>query len=412
MNFFGGRSKYLAVGFLAQLACAAPVWAQTSVCRPGSPFPMEILRAASDATRVVGHIFRITDSALLNLSVQAAAYAYQLPDPSTVQNGVALARRAQEFFEASPPMPGYEVCDYKVDLRSGLKMIMLRPTPEDRKKPVLVSFAGTENLQDGIADLQLGISQIHAATTFLNRNTYCSGRDWQEASSRPVVFTGHSLGGGLAQFFAYQESRRRLGIRPSGKVSLTTFNSLGLKYNIDGGVQNPRILANMAITHFRTESDPVSRLAPELPGTIITVPVNRPFERSPTYIHSINRFRELIRRDILFLGSKGRVEPTSLVAGLTQLIEPGAAELTRALGAGIANITGDTSVHDQQEIIRDAVDIMYPRNRSPLTVKGVSARARLQTIRYLSNLNSQTPGYRADDPTTRMLNSLLGSEAP
>jgi len=86
-----------------------------------------------------------------------------------------------------------------------------------------------------------------------------------------VDFTGHSLGGALAQYAAYDYAKQQedaaagagQGWVPSDHIDLVTFNALGgfdaLQSHEDGGYQDG-VLAGLAGHHFAVRGDIVSRL--------------------------------------------------------------------------------------------------------------------------------------------------------
>jgi len=87
-----------------------------------------------------------------------------------------------------------------------------------------------------------------------------------EAFAGTIHFTGQSLGGGLAQYAAYEyvQSHQNLTGFSKANITLTTFNGFGgvlqLQQNVAGGYQSS-VLANIGSNaHFYTEGDLVSRL--------------------------------------------------------------------------------------------------------------------------------------------------------
>ena len=92
----------------------------------------------------------------------------------------------------------------------------------------VVAFAGTEDLQDAYADVRLGWDQWE------HHRDVLLGELGGLATLGTIHFTGHSLGGALAQYaayefsYSYREALRRAS-QPvvSPDITLTTFNSLG-----------------------------------------------------------------------------------------------------------------------------------------------------------------------------------------
>jgi len=86
-----------------------------------------------------------------------------------------------------------------------------------------------------------------------------------------IHFTGQSLGGGLAQYAAYEYVRDQKALAAqnnttfdASRITLTTFNGfggvLGLQQNIQGGYQSSVLAGISSNAHFYTEGDLVSRL--------------------------------------------------------------------------------------------------------------------------------------------------------
>jgi trimeric autotransporter adhesin len=137
---------------------------------------------------------------------------------------------------------------------------------------VIIALRGTDGLNptDWVANSQsLGWNQWNqqgraAVFNFLN-SLKLDPLDERTAFAGQIHFTGQSLGGGLAQYAAYQYVQSHQGLTGFGKsnVTLTTFNGfggvLGLQQNAGG--YNPAILADIGSNaHFYTEGDLVSRL--------------------------------------------------------------------------------------------------------------------------------------------------------
>ena len=123
----------------------------------------------------------------------------------------------------------------------------------------IVAARGTnfESPQDWYTNIQLGKPQFESEGANKLR-TFISTFD----SNATIHFTGHSLGGALAQYFAYEYTDDQFAGAPYVfDITLTTFNSLGgeLYQMANGGIDAAR-LANIDATHYRTEHDAVSKL--------------------------------------------------------------------------------------------------------------------------------------------------------
>jgi len=78
---------------------------------------------------------------------------------------------------------------------NGLKAIALT----DGQGRIVIGFAGTEGIQDACSDIGLGWSQWDSARDFI-----LPYLDQEDSSIKEIHFTGHSLGGALAQYAAYE----------------------------------------------------------------------------------------------------------------------------------------------------------------------------------------------------------------
>ncbi|MDN5942240.1 MAG: hypothetical protein L0H94_10190, partial [Nitrospira sp.] len=143
---------------------------------------------------------------------------------------------------------------------------------------VIIALRGTDgpNPTDWVANSQsLGWNQWNQqgraqVFSFLD-SLKLDPTDQGTAFEGNVHFTGQSLGGGLAQYAAYEYVQSHQGLTGFSKanITLTTFNAfggvLGLQQNIPGGY-NPDILGGTgpnaigSNAHFYTEGDLVSRL--------------------------------------------------------------------------------------------------------------------------------------------------------
>ncbi len=156
-----------------------------------------------------------SEKARLLAQASEAAYAKNDSDPSI------------QSMESS----GYSKLDTTPfnDTKTGLQLAVFKKEGADGKSEYIVAFTGTEGVQDGIADLDLGKPQ------------------WSKVNSEKVVsylkgltdaasidFTGHSLGGALAQYATHdylKAQKASLDQNPNQPsppdVSLATYNALG-----------------------------------------------------------------------------------------------------------------------------------------------------------------------------------------
>ena len=186
-----------------------------------------------------------------------------------------------------PPL-GYEKVIWEIDnakLVDGPTGISTPSGEENNEKPttgfqgavfhnaetghVFVAFAGTESkdTRDEEADLRLGLAQwkseeakeFMAQLFELDKTSPFTG----------ITFTGHSLGGGLAQYAAYEYAIRN--IADTKKLSMTTYDGLGavpgLKL-LHGSSYNPYHLDKYGkqIRHYSTANAPLTPVAEQAGG--------------------------------------------------------------------------------------------------------------------------------------------------
>ena len=204
-------------------------------------------------------------------------------DPKTV--AALMVEQRKSFLEGIPQ--GYRVvADVADSTTSGLKLYYLEPTSLFPDKPRILAIAGTEKWLDWYGNATWGV---------LKRETpaYRHFLDLIEGDllkGKKVQVTGHSLGGGIAQYMGYDVAKRLDAVSkspaPPGVVRKTTaqmlenlevvtWNSFGVEQALR---RNPAdydkdLLAALAprMTHYRTPYDAVSKLG-EPTGTRVTLP--------------------------------------------------------------------------------------------------------------------------------------------
>lgn len=144
------------------------------------------------------------------------------------------------------------VNDKRMDHVSGFKGVTLSPT--GRPGTLCMAFAGTEDLKDVMTDAQ------QVATAFTPRQ-YDLALEWAtevaKSAGNALVFSGHSLGGGLATYCSIGTKCRAYTVNPAPLL-----NAMSL-----AGFQ-----ANIQITHYVANWEFVSSSMGFNPGTVIEVP--------------------------------------------------------------------------------------------------------------------------------------------
>ena len=215
----------------------------------------------------------LNDLAKLTLLASDASY---FTSNHPVLSGSALAALLDTNYGIGPqyavPTGFYEVAQ-GVDPDTGFGFIAYR---NEQTNEVIVALRGTDgpNPQDWVANSQYlgwnqwdvdggGRDQVFA---FLDGLTNPDGSSF----TGKIHFTGQSLGGGLAQYSAYEYVRDQKALAAqngttfnASRITLTTFNGfggvLGLVQNA-GGYQSSVLADIGSNAHFYTEGDLVNRL--------------------------------------------------------------------------------------------------------------------------------------------------------
>ena len=207
----------------------------------------------------------LNDLAKLTLLASDASY---FTSDHPVLSGSALAALLDTTYGVAPKYSvpsGFVEVAQRVDPNTGFGFIAYRKdgaTPADTE--IIVALRGTDgpNPQDWVANSQyLGWNQWN--TTNAGRDLVFAfldslKPDTDTAFQGKVHFTGQSLGGGLAQYAAYEYVRDRAGTVgfagfSKANVTLTTFNGfggvLGLQQNL--GNYSSAVLAGIGSNaHF------------------------------------------------------------------------------------------------------------------------------------------------------------------
>ncbi len=215
----------------------------------------------------------LNDLAKLTLLASDASY---FTSSHPVLSGSGLAALHDTAYGIAPqysvPSGFFEV-KQRVDPNTGFGFIAYQ---NQQTNEVIIALRGTDgpNPQDWVANSQyLGWNQWiergggrDLVFGFINSLTNPDGSTF----TGEIHFTGQSLGGGLAQYAAYEYVHDQKALAAlngttfdASRITLTTFNGfggvLGLQQNL--GNYDPTVLADIGSNaHFYTEGDIVSRL--------------------------------------------------------------------------------------------------------------------------------------------------------
>ncbi|CAG0968358.1 Mbeg1-like protein [Geobacter sp.] len=155
-------------------------------------------------------------------------------------------------------MRGYgytEAKAFPTDPNTGFSAVVFK---KEGTQEYIVAFTGTQSAQDAAADIGLGTLQWEnnqaSVMNYLNNLP----------ADAKIDFTGHSLGGALAQYAAYDY----LAAHPSATASLTTYNGLG---GMNGLQQMDRgydssVASRVEAAHFFAESSGMQDIVARLGG--------------------------------------------------------------------------------------------------------------------------------------------------
>ncbi|GLQ53809.1 lipase family protein [Devosia nitrariae] len=152
-----------------------------------------------------------------------------------------------------------------------------------RDEVLVLAFRGSDEPLDLASGANLATCQYEPNRVRLL--AYARDKRW-----RSVIITGHSLGGGLAQYLAYDLARDWPASR--GQLMLVTFNGLGGVYGLTQmyGSIDPAIVGRLKITAYAHPDDVIARVGQQLGGITRLLVCERTPLPSLQACHGIRQF--------------------------------------------------------------------------------------------------------------------------
>ena len=237
-------------------------------------------------------------------ALEAAINVYLVPEASRARDAKGVIQRLKAFFAKAKALTGfvseaeraaesenlvqkyktfldkaltgYDVAKTYADPQTGLKYAYYSPLSHLDSRPRIFSIGGTQGYSDVLADLNLGVSQ-RQSPAFKEMVAMVAA---DVRNGKDVLITGHSLGGGLAQAFAYDVQAMLQGVEHAGTVRMTSWNAFGAKELIERtGTFDQKIADQIIGVNYYVPGDVVSQI-----GTPIGKQVGT--HRAPTLVPS------------------------------------------------------------------------------------------------------------------------------
>jgi len=137
----------------------------------------------------------------------------------TNEQAQTLAKASNKSYDKDPVWDGYTAAKQFNDPNAGFQAAVFQ---KNGTNEFIVAFAGTSHpldMQDNAANIALGKPQWNN-----NKEDVLSCIDSLDATK--IDFTGHSLGGALAQYAAYEYASRTQNNPDAPSISMVTFNGV------------------------------------------------------------------------------------------------------------------------------------------------------------------------------------------
>jgi hypothetical protein len=193
-----------------------------------------------------------------------------------------LAYAVQTVGNASELMPGFRVDRVFDDQWDNTGFYAVAFTNIDMGK-VMVAIRGSQDRLDIVSDVTLGVQQYLANRVPLIE--YIG----MHILANQITIAGHSLGGGLSQYLAYDAALEYPAFRKH--IVVQTHNGFGGMAGIAKmhGKFDRKVIEGVTFRNYRHPGDPVSRIGGQA-GGIYNIAVHDPRETGLFYAHANARF--------------------------------------------------------------------------------------------------------------------------
>ena len=246
---------------------------------------------------------------------------------------------AAAYEDGTPPPKGYRPVKRFEHGRSGFKAVVYENGAGER----IYAIAGTEGILDLAADVRLGEGQFRSKPF---GNMIRDAREYSADSGKTVTFTGHSLGGGLAQVAAHEVAKQEDEEDKPVRVRQVSWGAFGGRKLLENAnvTFDPDAAARIDATNYFVKGDPIAGIGRHIGPTFAlpaaTLGPKGATEKSPKNLvpgHSRADIGKVLDAGGLDAAVAGKPEPSPRLefgVKVGQALEPDDKALTQPTGVG------------------------------------------------------------------------------